>query len=596
MEKLFDQFESVWSVDFEYTPIVGESPGPICMVARELKTNKTFKYWEDELRTMAQPPFPIGKKSLFVSYYAPAEFSCFHALGWHLPKNVLDLFVEFRNQTNVHMLRNKANLLSALLHYGLDALTYEEKESMREIAIRGGPFTPAEKAALLDYCESDVAALQKLLPMMLPHIDLPYALNRGRYMKAVSIIEKNGTPLDAERLMKLKQHWEAVKGQLVERIDKDFGVFEGQTFKRERFEQYLVTHNLSWPRSESGALMLDEDTFREMARTYPQIAPIKELRHSLSQLRLSGLTVGRDGRNRTSVSPFRATTGRNQPSNAEFIFGPSCWLRGLIKPPPDHCIVYLDWSQQEFGIAAALSNDKRMKDAYLSGDPYLAFAKQAGAAPPEATKKTHSHVREQFKACVLAVQYGMGSESLAARINQPRIQGRNLLQLHRETYPAFWNWSDAAVNQAMLTSKLQTTFGWTVHIQTKANDRSLRNFPMQANGAEMLRLACCLMVEAGIEVCAPVHDAILIVAQKSEVERTVKKAKQLMEDASAIILDGFRLRSDEKVIAYPDRYMDERGEKMWNTVWEIVDELETEAEVKPKSKSSEENMGQLSLF
>jgi hypothetical protein len=46
-----------------------------------------------------------------------------------------------------------------------------------------------------------------------------------------------------------------------------------------------------------------------------------------------------------------------------------------------------------------------MMDAYRSGDPYLAFAKQAGAAPPEATKATHKAVREQFKQCVLAVTH-----------------------------------------------------------------------------------------------------------------------------------------------------------------------------------------------
>ena len=46
--------------------------------------------------------------------------------------------------------------------------------------------------------------------------------------------------------------------------------------------------------------------------------------------------------------------------------------------------------------------------AYRSGDPYLAFAKQAGAVPPGATKQSHSAQRELFKQCVLAVQYGMG--------------------------------------------------------------------------------------------------------------------------------------------------------------------------------------------
>lgn len=588
MENLFNEFESMWACDFEYQPIVGELPRPICMVARELKTGKTVKYWEDELRALKKPPFPIDSKSLFIAYYSPAEFSCFHALGWALPQNVLDLYVEFRNTTNIHGMRTKANLLSALVFYGLDALAYEEKESMRNIAIRGGPFSEEERVQLTDYCESDVLALDKLLAKMHLSIDLPYAINRGRYMKAVSIIEKNGTPLDAELLAKLKFHWESVEKLLVARIDKNFGVFEGQTFKREKFERYLAANDIPWPRSESGTMLLDEDTFREMSRGYPQIAPIRELRHSLSQLRLSGLTVGSDGRNRTSVSPFRATTGRNQPSNAEFIFGPSCWIRGLIKPPPGYFIAYLDWSQQEFGIAAALSNDSKMKDAYVSGDPYLAFAKQAGAVPPNATKHSHGHIRDLFKACVLAVQYGMGADSLAARINQPRINAKTLLRLHLETYRKFWSWSDAVVNHAMLESKLQTTFGWTVHIRNKVNERSIRNFPMQANGAEMLRIACCLLVEAGIEVCAPVHDAILIVGLESEKEAVIKKAKQLMSDASAIVLDGFRLRADEKIISYPDRYMDERGRQMWDIIWQIISELEM--------GSAPNDMGQLSLF
>ena len=50
-----------------------------------------------------------------------------------------------------------------------------------------------------------------------------------------------------------------------------------------------------------------------------------------------------------------------------------------------------------------------MMGAYMSGDPYLAFAMQAGAVPSDATKQSHAVVREQFKVCALAVQYGMGS-------------------------------------------------------------------------------------------------------------------------------------------------------------------------------------------
>src|SRR5262249_29205729 len=152
-------------------------------------------------------------------------------------------------------------------------------------------------------------------------------------------------------------------------------------------------------------------------------------------------------------------------------------------PPPGHGVAYADWKQQEFGIAAALSGDLAMQAAYQSGDPYLAFGKQAGAIPANATKATHKAERELFKQCVLAVQYGMEAEALASRIGKSAVIARDLLRAHRETYRGFWRWSDAAVDQAMLTGSLHTVFGWHVHIGEKSNPRSLRNFPMQANGA-----------------------------------------------------------------------------------------------------------------
>jgi hypothetical protein len=65
------------------------------------------------------------------------------------------------------------------------------------------------------------------------------------------------------------------------------------------------------------------------------------------------------------------------------------------------------------GIAAALSGDAALLEAYRSGDIYLAFAKQAGLAPPEATKATHKAVRDACKGVVLGTLYGMGEETLA---------------------------------------------------------------------------------------------------------------------------------------------------------------------------------------
>ncbi len=146
---------------------------------------------------------------MFVAYYAAAEISCHLALRWPLPERVLDLFTEFRNRTNGKSTGNGNGLLGALTYHGLDAMGTIEKEEMRNLILRGGPWSDFEQAQILDYCESDVAALARLLPVMQPKIDLPRALLRGRYMAAVARMERNGVPIDVSTL-------ELLRRQLVE--------------------------------------------------------------------------------------------------------------------------------------------------------------------------------------------------------------------------------------------------------------------------------------------------------------------------------------------------------------------------------------------
>lgn len=728
-------YREIWAVDFEFGAGDGERPQPRCMVAREFRTGRLLRLWADSLAAMPQPPFAIGDDALFVAYYASAELGCFIALGWPMPVRILDLYAEFSCITSGLPTVCGRGLLGALAYFGIDGMAAAGKTAMRDLALRGGEYTEAERLALLDYCQSDVDALGKLLPAMAPKIDLPRALLRGRYMAAAARMEWAGTPIDSATLARLRRHWPAIKSRLVAAVDRDYGVYvpsgakridpgtvtgdailrtageweldpyvlseavdylhteeregvaeRGQavasarkatgltvarmaawerqgkdsatwpaldvqaralagelpalgigqgyeqaavaddtdyagglwellrepdrktrpkhdaallrqaaelvaagradrytaaksvTFSAERFAAWLIAAGVPWPRLPSGSLALDDDTFRQMSKAHPAVAPLRELRHTLGELRLESLAVGHDGRNRCLLSAFASKTGRNQPSNARFIFGPSCWLRSLIQPAAGRAVAYVDWSQQEFGIAAALSSDKAMAAAYSSGDPYLTFAKQAGAVPSDATKASHKAEREQFKVCALAVQYGMAERSLAVAIGKSEAHARELLRLHQQTYPAYWRWSQAAVNHAMLHGWLRTVFGWRVHVGREANPRSLANFPCQANGADMLRLACCLATERGVMVCAPVHDALLIEAAAGEIETAVAACQAAMCEASKVVLSGFALRTDAKIVAHPDRYTDGRGEKMWATVLGLLAELEAEQE------------------
>jgi DNA polymerase-1 len=145
------------------------------------------------------------------------------------------------------------------------------------------------------------------------------------------------------------------------------------------------------------------------------------------------------------------------------------------------------------------------------------------------------------------------------------------MRAHRETYSVFWRWSDAAVDTAMLTGSLHTTFGWHIHVDASTNPRMLRNFPMQANGADMMRIACILASESGVELCAPIHDALMICAPLNRLEDDIAKTQAAMATASKLVLDGFELDTDATVVRYPDRYMDEdRGAVMWDRVMTLL--------------------------
>ena len=317
-----------------------------------------------------------------------------------------------------------------------------------------------------------------------------------------------------------------------------------------------------------------------MSLKHSEVEPIKEIRKTLNQFREVSLALDPEGRSRCFLAPFSSLTSRNQPSTSKFIFGFAKWFRFLIKPEVGKAIAYLDWSQQEFGIAAALSGDRAMIEAYRSGDPYMAFAIQAKAAPEGATKESHSQVRALYKQCILAVQYGMGAHQLAQKLGIRFPEAKELLRMHKKVYSGYWKWLESAEAHAMLTSQMKTRFGWTFGITPETKRTTIRNFHMQANGAEMIRFACVFAHEMGIKVCAPIHDAILIESDTDKIDEAVAKTKLAMRKASEMILPGFALESDVKIFRFPERFVEKDAIDLWSIISSKLIDLQSRVELK----------------
>jgi DNA polymerase I len=570
--KLLDAYSNITLFDFEFRSIGGNPPVPVCMVTKDARIGVTKRYWQDDLRRLTRAPLPTGPNDLVVAFYASAEFSCMLELGWDVSSvNVIDLFAENRVETNGLRLQAGNSFLGALAWRGLTRIDVAVKDAMRDLILRQSSWSPAEQVDIQDYCASDVEGLDVLLRAMLPKLDLPRALLRGRYTKAVARMERAGIPVDTSALEVLVAKWKGIRRELIKHIDQDYGVYQGETFKLGRFVEFLRRQRIPWPKSDKGRLKLDDETFKVQAILWPILEPLRDLRRALGRMYLPDLQVGLDGRCRTLLGPFSSKTGRNQPSTKKFPFALCKWQRCVIKPPEGWGISYIDYACQEIGIAAGRSRDPKLIAAYNAGDPYLAFAKDAGLVPQDASRESHGAMRNLCKLVVIGLNYGLGAERMAHQAGISVALATELIERYRHTYPKYWRWIEEAVVSGLCCNEMSSILGWRRQLHWMDRPTSLMNFPMQADGAEMMRLAAIAATEDGIEVCAPVHDAFLIAAPLGVLDEHVGRMRELMTKASLVITGSVPIRTDAKTIRFPDRYVDDEEVDMWNLVVQLAD-------------------------
>ena len=106
----------------------------------------------------------------------------------------------------------------------------------------------------------------------------------------MSNVSAFGTDLDL--LDKLNANWDAIKLQLIDSVDAQYGVYVDGSFKEALFQSYLARAGIPWPRLPSGRLALDRDTFSDMSKRYPSVQPLHELRKTLGEFKLNNLAVG----------------------------------------------------------------------------------------------------------------------------------------------------------------------------------------------------------------------------------------------------------------------------------------------------------------
>ena len=577
MNTIFKNFKNVVVYDYEFKAISGNPPEPVCVVYKELHSDKIIKQWL--VGGGSTCPFPVHE-TLFIAHYCNAEVSCDIALGYEKPRYIWDTFVEEKKLLN-GKLKQGYGLVDTALRYGITGvMDKNKKDYWRDTVINNYPnYSDEDKTGIIDYCLEDVLLTEKLFlkqSAALERLDsnfkrvLQQALFHGRSMAITAQIEANGIPLNNDLYNDLDKYYDDVRRQEIDELQKVFDVYELGKFNHKKFEAALAKENLlnRWPKSAAGRLKTDDRTIYRFQEVNEKIMQFRNSKFIIESRTLKGFNVGKDGRSRAPLNLFGQITGRTNVSTAINPFGAPRRMRTIIGTDKEHILVYADWKSQEAVIQAYLSDDKEMITAIKSGDIYLHTAKKVGAVPAAAIRKDYEKERELYKQSFLAIGYGQTAYGLKDKLGISLPKATFIHAQIIKTYNVFQEWTKQITAKAMQRGYFLTKYGWKYWLSDREvqNPRRLLNWPIQSHGSEILRRAMIDLDEEGFEISMIVHDAVLIHMKRKGCAARLRKLKSIMSAAAAkVILSPIPV--DLKIIRASFTQDGEHKER-WNALYQ----------------------------
>jgi DNA polymerase I-like protein with 3'-5' exonuclease and polymerase domains len=306
---------------------------------------------------------------------------------------------------------------------------------------------------------------------------------------------------------------------------------------------YLSTHlekdTLAlWPRTEAGKLQTDVHAFADFAGISPIIAPfakfqkIKTLTQDFGH-KLLNLVNPVTGRLHASYKLSGARTGRLSCSGPNLQQLPRDKdVRSNFISRDNYCFVVADYSQIELRVAAELSQDPAMLNAYRTGVDLhtLTASKVSGKALNEVTKTD----RQMAKAVNFGFLFGLGAKkfshyakkSYGAEVSEE--EASDAIKTFRETYAGYHAWQKRQAEEASVSLKVRTPCGKLRSLDPENTYGTAMNTPVQGGAAECMLYSLIMLdtyaTDIGFKVINVVHDEVICEVVNDEFKITQTKA------------------------------------------------------------------------
>jgi DNA polymerase-1 len=224
--------------------------------------------------------------------------------------------------------------------------------------------------------------------------------------------------------------------------------------------------------------------------------------------------------------PVRTELGRN--------------IRTAFIADKGNLLVGADYSQFELRLAAALSGEKSMIDAFNEDiDIHVQTAALVyGIKPNQVTKEQ----RYSAKAVNFGIMYGQGPHGLSQGTGMPFGEARDFIKRYFEIRPKLREYIDSVRTQAEQQGYVETILGRRrptpdVHSSNfavrEAAYRAAVNMPLQGSAADLMKVAMInahKQLPVSAKILLQVHDSLLVEVPEKEADKVGKILKETMEN------------------------------------------------------------------
>lgn len=607
------EYRSMW--DTESIICVGVMPSdeqPVVFDLRDIKERKQFIKYVN-----------ANKHEVWAAYNASAEINCMLTLGINtLDLKWIDVMAEATMimRTKSEYYSQQSSLTATLSAFSIPTRTSErDKDLVRGIILNNTEYTEIQWELITEYNITDIEILPDLLTKFADIHNqsstyeskskyLQSAIYRGMYINSAAYLYHNskGFPLNENLLNSIFENKFRIIGKLCQEINDEIAVLYIWDKKQQRYKftpdnrrlLKLLHTDPSIKIISTPTGMVSIEHLDDMIKDHPKFGKVYRVHQTIQALSGSDprSQVLPGGYIRAGYRTFIQDTGRSSPKPKEgMLLNTPAWFRRVIHPHKGEVVIGVDWSQQEIYIGAVLSQDRKLMEAYLSGDIYLHLAKQAGAVPPDATKSSHPTQRQNFKAVQLGLGYGKGLESLAIDVynnniinGEPQLSrfqahktAERIIEWHKRTFNVYWSWIDKHIKTSRFSGKYMTVDdSWVRFCPRRTAATKLKNLPMQSNGAAVLRRAMILLSSTDLDVIASHHDAVYIRSTTENAESDKAKLVETMNRACSEVFgelstfyngEEILINTDSKIYTHETGYTDSRGDVMFATISKLLE-------------------------